>query len=430
MIVCKFGGTSVADAAAIARLVEIVRGRSAERPVVVVSALAGVTDALLGLAEPVHAGDGDGARRGGGRPAPAARDHRAVARRRRGRAGADSRRRPRRCGARSGPPWAGGSAAAEARPPRGRGRAVELAARRRGAGRVRGCRRRGWTSGPSWSPTTASAGPRRTPRCSTPGRGNACCRWPRPGRCRSPRVSSAPPPTGTPDHARPGRLGLQRGAARGRGVGASRVEIWTDVGGLMTADPRIVPERADPGGGELRGGRGAGDLRRQDPPSRHRDAAGAGGHPDRGAQLAAARARRAPPSSLRRSWSGWAIPRSDRFPGSSGITVVNIRAPRMLGTYGFLRALFEVFERHEMVVDVLASGEVSVSLTIEDRSRLDPVVRELADLGEVWVEEQPGHRRGGGDRAPPHARAWRRGSSARSSRPTWRSSPRAPRRST
>jgi aspartate kinase len=47
-----------------------------------------------------------------------------------------------------------------------------------------------------------------------------------------------------------------------------------------------------------------------------------------------------------------------------GITVVNIRAPRMLGAYGFLRQLFEVFERHEVVVDVLASSEVSVSLTI------------------------------------------------------------------
>jgi len=70
-----------------------------------------------------------------------------------------------------------------------------------------------------------------------------------------------------------------------------------------------------------------------------------------------------------------------------GITVVNVRAPRMLGTYGFLRAMFEVFERHEVVVDVLASGEVSVSLTVEDRARLDPVVRELSDLGEVWVED-------------------------------------------
>ena len=51
-----------------------------------------------------------------------------------------------------------------------------------------------------------------------------------------------------------------------------------------------------------------------------------------------------------------------------GITVVNVRAPRMLGAYGFLRAMFEVFERHEVVVDVLASGEVSVSLTVEDRT--------------------------------------------------------------
>jgi aspartate kinase len=59
----------------------------------------------------------------------------------------------------------------------------------------------------------------------------------------------------------------------------------------------------------------------------------------------------------------------------------------MLGAFGFLRALFEVFERHQTVVDVLASGEVSISLTIEDHSRLDPLVRDLEDLGEVRIEE-------------------------------------------
>ena len=57
MIVCKFGGTSVADAVAIRRLVEIVGSRTPERPVVVVSALAGVTDGLLGLASAAYAGD-------------------------------------------------------------------------------------------------------------------------------------------------------------------------------------------------------------------------------------------------------------------------------------------------------------------------------------------------------------------------------------
>src|SRR4051794_30428957 len=49
MIVAKFGGTSVADAEAVSRLIEIVRVRAAEQPVIVVSALAKVTDALLAL---------------------------------------------------------------------------------------------------------------------------------------------------------------------------------------------------------------------------------------------------------------------------------------------------------------------------------------------------------------------------------------------
>jgi aspartate kinase len=57
VIVCKFGGTSVADAAAIRRLVAIVAARADDRPLVVVSALAGVTDDLLALAAAVHAGD-------------------------------------------------------------------------------------------------------------------------------------------------------------------------------------------------------------------------------------------------------------------------------------------------------------------------------------------------------------------------------------
>ncbi|HUO51356.1 MAG TPA: hypothetical protein VMT93_02465, partial [Gemmatimonadaceae bacterium] len=51
MIVLKFGGTSVADAAAIDRAAAITRSRLARKPVVVVSALAGATNALLGIAE-------------------------------------------------------------------------------------------------------------------------------------------------------------------------------------------------------------------------------------------------------------------------------------------------------------------------------------------------------------------------------------------
>ena len=59
MIVSKFGGTSVADADAIRRLAAIIAARAGERPLVVVSALAGVTDALLALTSVVHARTSD-----------------------------------------------------------------------------------------------------------------------------------------------------------------------------------------------------------------------------------------------------------------------------------------------------------------------------------------------------------------------------------
>ncbi|MEO7999226.1 MAG: lysine-sensitive aspartokinase 3, partial [Gemmatimonadaceae bacterium] len=57
MIVCKFGGTSVADAVAIDRAVQIVRDRLHREPIVVVSALGGATNALLELAKHAAAGD-------------------------------------------------------------------------------------------------------------------------------------------------------------------------------------------------------------------------------------------------------------------------------------------------------------------------------------------------------------------------------------
>ena len=64
MIVVKFGGTSVGDAAAIERAADIVRGRLARQPLVVVSALAGTTNALLAIAGQAEKGQLIGALRG------------------------------------------------------------------------------------------------------------------------------------------------------------------------------------------------------------------------------------------------------------------------------------------------------------------------------------------------------------------------------
>jgi aspartate kinase len=70
-----------------------------------------------------------------------------------------------------------------------------------------------------------------------------------------------------------------------------------------------------------------------------------------------------------------------------GVTTVQVTSARMLGAYGFLRALFEVFERHRTVVDVVATSEVSVSLSLDDASALPVIVQELEQLGTVRVEK-------------------------------------------
>jgi aspartate kinase len=383
VIVCKFGGTSVADPEAIRRLVEIIRGRMGERPVVVVSALAGVTDSLLVLAEPVQAGRGE------------ALD-----------AALDRLLEQHESTAQALP---GGEAALEPL----RADMAALASALRGAlgrrlrpaeaDRLAGC-------GEMWSSRIVAAAMdgaglpsawldirpimvtddrfgRATPYTQVLNTRARECLVPLTEAGRVPVTQGFIGATadGTPTTL--GRGGSDFSAALlGAAVSARRVEIWTDVSGLMTADPRIVPsartlaeasyeEAAELAtfGAKVLHPATAMPLVRAGIPivvlnSRQPE------HPGTTIEPSAELERMGDSPIRSISWK-------------PGITVVNVRAPRMLGSYGFLRAMFEVFERHEVVVDVLASGEVSVSLTVEDRARLDPVVRELSDLGEVWVED-------------------------------------------
>ena len=70
----------------------------------------------------------------------------------------------------------------------------------------------------------------------------------------------------------------------------------------------------------------------------------------------------------------------------SGATVVQVTSARMLGAYGFLKALFEIFDRHRTAVDVVSTSEVSVSLTLDDTHALPEIVADLEELGTVSVE--------------------------------------------
>jgi aspartate kinase len=69
-----------------------------------------------------------------------------------------------------------------------------------------------------------------------------------------------------------------------------------------------------------------------------------------------------------------------------GVTIVQITSARMLGAYGFLRALFEVFDRNRTAVDVISTSEVSVSLSLDDTRNLQAITEELRSLGTVRVE--------------------------------------------
>ena len=69
-----------------------------------------------------------------------------------------------------------------------------------------------------------------------------------------------------------------------------------------------------------------------------------------------------------------------------GITAINIKSGRMLLAYGFLRAVFEVFERFRKPIDMITTSEVAVSVTIDNTDDLDNILEELTGFGTVNVD--------------------------------------------
>lgn len=67
----------------------------------------------------------------------------------------------------------------------------------------------------------------------------------------------------------------------------------------------------------------------------------------------------------------------------SGITVINISSNRMLGAYGFLSKVFEIFGRYKTSVDIVATSEVSVSLTIDSDNNLQKIISELKHFASI-----------------------------------------------
>ena len=182
-----------------------------------------------------------------------------------------------------------------------------------------------------------------------------------------------------------GRGGSDYSAALvGAAMRADAIEIWTDVDGMLTADPRVVPE-ARP----IRriGFEEASEL------------ASFGAKVLHPLTIAPAVRLGIPVwvlNSRRPEGKGTLITfESPRRPvtaiaGKTDVTVVRVRSPRMLLTEGFMRTLFGIFESHQTSVDVVATSEVSVSVTIDDASRLEALVGDLRELGDVSIERGRG----------------------------------------
>ena len=181
-----------------------------------------------------------------------------------------------------------------------------------------------------------------------------------------------------------GRGGSDYSAALiGAALGAEVIEIWTDTSGMLSADPRVVPEaRPVPQlsfaeacelayfGARVLHPKTLLPAMERAIPVRVLNTA----RPDDPGSLITATSAAQP--------EGWRV-RS--IASKPGITAVTIASTRMLLAHGFLARVFEVFGRHHVVVDLVTTSEVSISVTVDDTSRLAPALAELEAIGRVEV---------------------------------------------
>jgi aspartate kinase len=170
----------------------------------------------------------------------------------------------------------------------------------------------------------------------------------------------------------------------GAGVDAEEIQIWTDVDGMLTADPRIVP-----------GGRRVKSISFAEAA----EMAYFGAKVLHPATVLPAVEKNIPVrilNSRRPEAEGTRITSEAapcRNPVKSisckaNITILNVRSTRMLMAHGFLRRIFEVFDRHATSVDMVSTSEVSVSLTVDNPENLSAICEEVRHFADLSVEDK------------------------------------------
>jgi aspartate kinase len=384
-LVMKFGGTSVQDTAAIRRLSGIVRGHAARRPVVVVSALSKVTDELSALARMAEGGEMTAEMEGRvsalinrhGREADALVTGEALDRLH-GELAAALREIPLLLEIMAAHPGT-------RRPLRdellswGERLSSHLVA---AALRTDGTAAR-WVDARQCIRTTEEHG-RAEPLMDDTRQAVRTALGPALAAGEVPVLGGFVGATAGGATTTLGRGGSDFSAALvGASLDAAEIQIWTDVSGFMTADPRVVPSaRGIP---RLTYAEAA-ELAYFGAKVLHPRTL----HPavERGIPVRVCNSM-APESASTLIDAAGSTPASAGVKAvahKTGITIVRVTSARMLGASGFLRAIFEAFDRHGIAVDVVATSEVSVSLTVDQPDRLPGAVRDLRPLGQVDVE--------------------------------------------
>lgn len=173
----------------------------------------------------------------------------------------------------------------------------------------------------------------------------------------------------------------------GAALGSKEIQIWTDVTGVLTCDPRIVPEaRTLP----VLSYEEAAELSYFGAKVLHPKTILPAVAQKIPVRVCNSRAPEEPGTMVLAdtATTGNKINTSSikSIAHKKGITIVRVTSARMLGSYGFMSALFQIFERYRTVIDVISTSEVSVSLTLDDTASLEAIVGELKRLGEVEVE--------------------------------------------
>ncbi len=174
------------------------------------------------------------------------------------------------------------------------------------------------------------------------------------------------------------------GALVGGALNAEAIEIWTDVNGIMTTDPRICPDALRV---KVVSFEEAAEL------------AYFGAKVLHPATILPAVSKNIPvlvlnsrnPSNEGTRITSLAPPCSSPFKCIAvkrKLSIIDVVASRMLMTHGYLKSIFDIFDKHQLAVDMVSTSEVSVSLTVDSTDKLPAIAEDLSKVADVKYEGQ------------------------------------------